>query len=121
MPANCNNNPFTSEGHNLIDYNDCDLEGDLTGNLIGVDPFLDTLQDNRGPTETIALLAGSPAIDAGNPNGCKDGEGKVLTVDQRGEVRPQDGDRNGAQTCDIGAYEFQIDYPYDDYFPFVFR
>ena len=38
----------------------------LNGNLVGVTkPLLGELADNGGPTETIALLAGSPAIDAG--------------------------------------------------------
>ena len=51
------------------------------------------LQDNGGPTETIALLAGSPAIDASNPN-CP-----PPTTDQRGVTRPQ------GIRCDIGAFE----------------
>lgn len=48
---------------------------DASGNLIGsaaeagiVDPMLDMLADNGGPTETHALMAGSPAIDAGDPS-----------------------------------------------------
>ena len=40
---------------------------DGTGNLVGVDPELGPLADNGGPTDTMALLAGSPAINAGNP------------------------------------------------------
>ena len=58
------------------------------------DPRLDTLADNGGPTKTIALLAGSPAIDAGNSQTC------ALT-DQRSVSRPQ------GETCDIGAFESQ--------------
>ena len=43
------------------------LTNGSNGNLVGVaDPGLGTLADNGGPTQTIALLAGSPAIDAGN-------------------------------------------------------
>ena len=53
----------------------------------------------------------SPAIDAGNPNGCKDHNGKPLDNDQRGVPRKG--------RCDIGSYE------YDSYryfvFPLVFR
>jgi hypothetical protein len=55
---------------------------------------------------TIPLLLGSPAIDAGNPNGCTDGNGKLLTTDQRGYPRPGQGDTG---RCDIGAFEWQAD------------
>ena len=48
---------------------------DANGNLIGdpdgmgiIDPMLSPLSNNGGPTETHALLAGSPAIDAGDPD-----------------------------------------------------
>jgi hypothetical protein len=52
------------------------------------DPKLGPLADNGGPTKTMALLAGSPAIGGGA--GCP-------STDQRGEPR------KGA--CDIGAYQ----------------
>ncbi|MEM8864125.1 MAG: choice-of-anchor Q domain-containing protein, partial [Planctomycetota bacterium] len=39
-----------------------------TGNLLNVDPLLGPLADNGGPTQTHALLPGSPALDAGDPN-----------------------------------------------------
>jgi len=39
------------------------------------------------PTQTQALLSASPATDAGNPSGCKDGHGHLLTTDQRGQPR----------------------------------
>ncbi len=94
---------LTSEGFNLIgSTSGCDVEGDTTGNIIGVDPLLGPLQDNGGPTETHALLPGSPAIDAGNPVlGCTDADDAPLTTDQRGEKRPV------RKECDIGAYERQ--------------
>jgi hypothetical protein len=53
-----------------------------------------------GPTPTMALWAGSPAIDAGGSAGCP-------ATDQRGVGRPIDGDEDGTPTCDIGAFEFQ--------------
>jgi hypothetical protein len=58
-------------------------------------PLLGPLQNNGGPTETHALLAGSPAID-----GCTGGNCTVDT-DQRGVSRPQ------LIACDVGAYEYQ--------------
>ncbi len=39
-----------------------------SGDQINTDPVLGSLQDNGGPTFTHALLPGSPAIDAGDPN-----------------------------------------------------
>ncbi|MEM7315839.1 MAG: choice-of-anchor Q domain-containing protein, partial [Planctomycetota bacterium] len=46
---------------------------DSNGNLVGsstnpIDPMLGQLADNGGPTETHDLLAGSPALDAGDPS-----------------------------------------------------
>ncbi len=70
------------------------ISTDLGNNLIDVEPLLGPLQDNGGPTQTIGLLPGSPALNAGsNPDG--------LTTDQRGEGFPRT--ING-QT-DIGAFE----------------
>ena len=48
--------------------------------------------NNGGFTQTMALLAGSSAIDTGNPSFCP-------AADQRGVYRPQ------GFACDIGAYE----------------
>jgi predicted outer membrane repeat protein len=68
------------------------------------DPKLDPefLKDNGGPTPTIALLAGSPAIDQINAGHCLDLSGKPLTIDQRDASRPFP----SGGLCDIGAYEF---------------
>ena len=62
------------------------------------DLALDDLRDNGGSSATHALLAGSVAINAGDPTGCKQVNGVVLETDQRDYARP---DR-----CDIGAYEY---------------
>jgi hypothetical protein len=57
------------------------------------------LQDNGGPSLTIALQAGSNAIDATDPNaGCRDQFSNPITLDQRGAKR--------VGLCDIGAYEY---------------
>jgi CSLREA domain-containing protein len=98
---------LTSQNYNLIfDLSGCTITGTVTSNKTGVDPLLAPLQNNGGPTFTHALLAGSPAIDAGNPAGCRDNGGNLLSSDQRGLPRTVDGDGNGSAICDIGAYEF---------------
>ena len=81
---------ITSAGHNLDSDNTCDLTAG--GDLPGVNPMLGPLADNGGPTQTRALLPGSPAIDAGDNNGCP-------PTDQRGVARPS------GDSCDIGAFE----------------
>ena len=63
-----------------------------TTDTVVADALLGPLADNGGPTLTHALLAGSPAIDAGDP-------ATAPATDQRGVVRPQ-----GAAP-DAGAYE----------------
>jgi hypothetical protein len=71
------------------------LQNGVEGNQVGsasdpIDPLLDALRDNGGPTLTHALLAGSPALDAGNPN-------QLGVPDQRGVVR--------SGGVNIGAYQ----------------
>jgi CSLREA domain-containing protein len=89
-----------SEGYNLIENpTGCTITGDTTGNITGVNSNLGPLQLNGGETRTHALLAGSPAIDGGDPvNWCVDQNNNLLHTDQRGYAR------NGL--CDIGAYEY---------------
>lgn len=91
---------LSSGGYNLV--------GDASGatgfaatDLLNVDAGLDPegLKDNGGPTQTIALMQGSPAVDAVE-EGCP-----PPTADQRGVSRPRDGDGDGQSLCDIGAYE----------------
>ena len=93
-----------SMGYNLSSDNG---GGFLTGpaDQINTDAQLDSngLVDNGGPTKTIALIAGSPAIDRGNRFG--------LTTDQRGSSRPVDNPNvaNATDGTDIGAYESPVD------------
>ena len=93
-----------SKGYNLSSDNSCNFSN--SGDRNNTDPKLGPLQNNGGPTQTMALLPGSPAIDAGNPSGCTDGQGHLLTTDQRGMPRPDSEDTGG---CDMGAYERQSD------------
>jgi hypothetical protein len=104
------NGTATSFGHNLFQSTtNCSINV-VSGDMENVDPLLGLLRNNGGPTETQALLKGSPAIDAGNPNGCIDFAVTVINTDQRGFARPVNG------RCDIGAYEY---YPDADYLPLV--
>lgn len=95
---------MTSNGYNLSSDGTCNFH--KTGDLNNTDPLLGTLGDYGGPTQTIPLLSGSPAIDAGNPSGCTNSNGVLLKTDQRGMPRPDSEDAGG---CDIGAYEKQSD------------
>ena len=96
----------TTKHYNLIGTLDnCTLADDQGLDLIGLDPLLGTLADNGGPTETHALQAGSPAIDAADPAGCSGIRNFQLHTDQRGHPLPWDGDADGTAVCDIGAFE----------------
>jgi hypothetical protein len=66
--------------------------------LLSGNPNLGPLADNGEPTQTMALLPGSPAINAGDNATCASAQ--VNNLDQRGVTRPQ------GTICDIGAYEY---------------
>jgi hypothetical protein len=86
---------LTDNGHNLDDgsTSTCGFSA-AKSDVLGQDPKLGALAANGGPTQTQALLTGSPAIDAATNTGCP-------TTDQRGITRITSTD----PTCDIGAYE----------------
>lgn len=89
-PADCKRAfaTITSQGNNIDGDGSCRLTA--AGDLPSRAPLTGPLADNGGPTDTVALLPGSPALDAAD--GCP-------ATDQRGVTRPQ-----GA-ACDIGAFE----------------
>ena len=95
--GNCQSDGVTTDGgHNIDDDGSCGFSTGTTH------PQLDPagLKSNGGPTQTIALQMGSPAIDAGDETVCS--MPPVNNLDQRGYVRPG----NGATSCSIGAYEY---------------
>jgi hypothetical protein len=92
--------------NNIVEDGGCSAA--LTG-----DPALGPLADNGGFTQTMSLLPGSPAIDAGLDAICA--VVPVNNLDQRGETRPQ-----GAH-CDIGAYELSAVPTHDLFLPLILR
>jgi beta-glucanase (GH16 family) len=84
---------IVSGGHNLVQDATCNAGSPDPTDIITGTALVGPLADNGGPTQTHALLAGSPAIDAADDALCP-------ATDQRGVARPQ-----GAH-CDIGSYEY---------------
>jgi hypothetical protein len=89
--AACAINRPTTGDHNLDGDGTCAFM--RPGDKPAVNPLLAPLANSGGPTDTRALLAGSPAIDAADATHCR-------LTDQRGIARPQ------AVACDIGAFEY---------------
>ena len=83
-------------GHSLIENTGNANITDEGGNITETDPLLGPLADNGGPTQTHLPLAGSPVVDAGDPNFLPPPE-----TDQRGNPRVQGG------SVDMGAVEAQ--------------
>jgi uncharacterized delta-60 repeat protein/CSLREA domain-containing protein len=104
---------FNSQGHNLVGKGDGSTGFAASGDQVGtgaapIDPRLTPLGSYGGPTATHALLAGSPALDAGDNTLAKDASNNALTTDQRGAgfARFADSaDTDTTQTVDIGAFE----------------
>jgi Zn-dependent metalloprotease len=93
----CGGGTMTSSGYNIVgNTSNCYLTT-TTGDQTDVDPILGDLIGDVDVPRYHPLLAGSPAIDAGNPGGCMGSTG-LLDTDQRGVSR--------VGTCDIGAYEY---------------
>jgi fibronectin-binding autotransporter adhesin len=75
----------------------------VAGNIVGHDPLLGPLTMHGGPTATVPLLTGSPALNAGDPSLALDAQGNLLTADQRGAPFV----RSYGAGVDIGAFEVQ--------------
>ncbi len=96
---------ITSAGYNLIGNTTGCIFIPSTGDLLNVSP-------QAGRVDTYyALHPSSPAIDAANPDGCLDDQGNPILEDQRGALRPIDGNQDGNSVCDMGAYEYDPDHP----------
>ena len=103
-------NPIADGGGNLDDGVTCDFTDPTS--LPNVPAGLAAaLQNNGGPTDTIALTATSAAIDS--VANCA-AAGSLANRDQRGGQRPTDGDGNGNAFCDIGAFESDAASPHSD-------
>jgi hypothetical protein len=100
-PSGQNCPPFTavtSQGYNLSDDNSCAALLNQTGDINNTPALLSAagLQNNGGPTQTIAPQFASPAVNAIPAANC------FVTTDQRGVSRPQ------GLGCDIGAVELVL-------------
>ena len=98
--------PLTRVSYELIrNATGCTFGGTgdtATGYQTGVDPLLGPLASNGGTLQTMALLVGSPAVNAGNPAAPAGTGGTCEVVDQR--ISPR---RTGVLPCDLGALEVQ--------------
>ena len=108
LPGNCGTNParlITSLGNNLDSGNQCNFNA--VGDQVNTNPRLGSLSLNGGPTRTMPLMGGSPAIDTADNVYCGmwDQRGFSGSVDDI-LSRNVDGDGDGVLTCDIGAFEY---------------
>lgn len=94
--VNCSGALIPSSGGNIDSASTC-MFADATDQS-NVNPLLGTLTDNGGFTPTHLPQSGSPAIDNGINGSCD-------MVDQRGIPRPQDGNGDLTDNCDIGSVE----------------
>ena len=102
VASNCSVNTeadatLTSLGHNIESATDCGFTAGGDQQNVA-DPKLGDLANNGGQMDTMALLAGSPAIDHADSANCP-------ATDEIGTTRPQ------GPACDVGAYEVIVPKP----------
>ena len=99
-PSGGNCNTALTDGGNNLEYGNGVTSTTCGFATASADPQLGALANNGGPTQTMKLLTGSPAIDQGNDAVCA--AAPVNNKDQRGVMRPI------GVHCDIGAVEAPI-------------
>ena len=87
-----------TSSYSLDSDGSCGLTG--PGDIPNTDPLLGSLANYGGATDVYPLRSHSPAVDAGDSASCP-------STDQRGGIRPRDGDDDLLSGCDIGAFELQ--------------
>jgi CSLREA domain-containing protein len=96
---------------NSFDYNflsnrdNCTINGTPTNDQYNAPAYSGFLGSNGGPTQTISLPFDSPAVDVVPARNCIGANLAQLTVDQRNQPRPRDGNGDGKKKCDTGAFE----------------
>lgn len=96
---------LTDSQYNLIAFS----SGCVLGpHDFSADPALAAIAENQGTSAVVPGL-GSPAIDAGDPAGCLGTQDTTLVIDQWQSRRPEDGNQDGIERCDLGAIEFVND------------
>ena len=112
LPDNCGTGytkTVISNGNNLDSLNQCNFNA--TADQRNTNPLLQPLNYNGGITRTMALLPGSPAIDAADNTYCAFYDQRGFSGPDSGGIasRNVDGNNDGQVVCDLGAFEFHPD------------